>query len=410
MPDAFPRLRGEVDAAPASRDGETYYILYDRAGITPSRLLVSAMGLLIAGRLDGSSSVLEIADTLSREYGGIVACSEVEMIVDALDEALFLDGSRFQDFHAQAVRDFRTADIRQPGSAGSAYADDADTLTKELEAMLAGAPAPEESPARRDRHPKGIIVPHIDYIRGAPGYGQAYRLLKERPAPETVVVLGTAHIPLGERFSLCDKDFATPLGTVGVDRDLSDHLRRSLLPLADVDSDILAHRGEHSIELQAVWLRHIYGDGVRIVPLLSASLGEFIDGDRDPSEAIADPVLAAMSACLGEMVEREGVMLMASADLSHVGPRFGDSREVTNQFMAEVEDVDRDYLEAVAVSALAGLEVLAGHRDRYHVCGSACIYTLGRALNGARAHLLGYHQAVTPEMRQAVTYAAMVFD
>lgn len=410
MPEAFPKLRGEVDAAPANRDGETYYILYDRAGITPSRLLVSPMGLLIAGRLDGASSVLDISDNLSREYGGVVACSEVEMIVNALDDALFLDGSRFQDFQAQAARDFRTAQLRQPGSAGSAYPDDQEALAFDLNAMMAAAPAPEEQVVRSDRHPRGIIVPHIDYMRGAPGYGQAYRLLSGRPAPRTVIVIGTAHVPLAERFAICDKDFATPLGTVAADRDICDRLRRALAPVADIDRDILAHRGEHSVELQAVWLRHIYGEDIRIVPLLAASVCEFLDGDRDPSEAARDPVIAAMADALTELSSEDGVMLMASADLSHVGPRFGDSREVTNQFMAEVEDVDRDYLEAVAVSAMAGLEVLAGHRDRYHVCGSACIFAMGRALPGARARLLGYHQAATPEMHQAVTYAAMVFD
>ncbi|MCL2001414.1 MAG: hypothetical protein FWG74_08280, partial [Planctomycetes bacterium] len=66
VPDAFPILRGEIDATPAARAGETFYILYDRGGLSPSRLLLSPLGLLIAGRLDGTASVLDISDLLSR--------------------------------------------------------------------------------------------------------------------------------------------------------------------------------------------------------------------------------------------------------------------------------------------------------------------------------------------------------
>ncbi len=410
-PDAFPRLRGEIDAAPASRDGETFYILYDRGGITSCRLLMSPLGLLIAGRLDGTASVLDISDRLSRELGGGgVSCSEVEKIVSALDEALFLDGIRFQDFQAQAARDFRAAPARSAGSAGSAYADDRAVLSADLDRMLREAPPPEEAPVARNAHPRGIVVPHLDFLRGSAGYGQCYRFLAGAPAPRTVVVLGTAHMPLHERFSLCDKDFETPLGRVPVDGDLIGRLRRAGGGRVDLDRDLLVHRGEHSIELQAVWLRHVYGPDVRIVPLLAGSLGEFLDGERPVREAAAEPAIRAVTECLAEAVAGGGVMIMASADLAHVGPRFGDPEEVTNRFLAGVEEVDREYLRAVAAGPVAGLESLAGHGDRHHVCGAACIFALGMALPGARAKLLGYHQAVTPEMRQAVTYAAMLFE
>ncbi len=410
MPEAYPRLRGEIDAAPAERDGETYYILYDRAGVSGSRLLTSPLGLLIAGRLDGTASVLDIADALGREYGGGFACDEIERVVSALDDALFLDDARFQDFQAQAARDFRDEPVRRAESAGSAYEDDPALLAAALDRILAEAPPPEEAGGADGAFPRGIIVPHIDYPRGAAGYGQAYGALQNAPAPRTVVVIGTAHTPLQERYSLCEKDFETPLGPVRTNRALCADIRRALGGRAGRDRDLLAHRGEHSIELQAVWLRHVYGDAVDIVPILAGSLGEFIDGDLRPDEAGRDPAVRAMASCLGEAVSRGGVMLMASADLAHVGPRFGDAREITDRFLAEVEELDRDYLEALSAGADSALESLASHRDSMHVCGSACIHAVGLALSGARTRLLGYHQAVTPEMRQAVTFAAMTFE
>ena len=411
VPDVFPKLRDEIDAAPASRDGEDFYIIYDRAGIAPSRLLVSPLALLVASRFDGRSSVLDIADRLSGEAeGGKLSCSDVGKIASALSEALFLDDPAFHDFRAQADRDFRAMPARPPGSAGSAYPDDPAALAADLDRMLAEAPPPEEQPGKSGGFPPGVMAPHIDYARGAHSYGQVYGFLRGRPAPRSVAVVGTAHLPMSGRYALCEKDFVTPLGTVRADRELCAAVRDALGPHCDVDRDVLTHRGEHSVELQAVWLRHIYGDRVRIVPLVANSFEEFIAGGRDPGRAPADPAIAAMAECLAGFVDGGDVMLVASADLSHVGPHFGDGREITNQFLAEVEGADRDYLTAVAGDAVAGLRSLAGHGDRYHVCGSACVFTVGLALAGTRGRLLGYHQALTQELRQAVTYASLVFE
>ncbi len=409
---AYPRLRPEIDAAPAEQAGETFYILYDRAGITPSRLLVSPLGLLIAGRLDGATSVLDISDTLSREFTGGVKCREVQHLVNALGDALFLDDEQFHDFQAQAARDFHNTLLRPAASAGSAYNADPDTLARDLDRMLEDAPPPEEPPeSPAPKHfPKGAVIPHIDYPRGAAAYGQCYRELQIRPAPKTVVVIGTAHVPMQERYAICEKDFATPFGTVRTDRDLCRRLAAALRPYYDPARDLLAHRAEHSIELHAVWLRHVYGPDIRIVPILAASLGDFIDGDRPPGDAAGEPDIQALANCLAAASATGEVMLLASGDLAHLGPRFGDPRELTQQFLAEAEEIDREYLAAAAEGAVRGLESLASHNDRNHVCGSACIFALGLALPETRARLLGYHQAVTPEMRQAVTFAGVFME
>ena len=408
MPDAVPRLRPEIDAAPASRNGESFYILYDRSGVSSSRLLISPLGLLIAGRLDGSSSILDISDSLGREAPGEAGCREVEMVVDALERAMFLEGTRFQDFAAQTERDFLACPIRRAGQAGSAYSDDPIRLSECLDRIIREAPEPEEAPLFRDR-PRGVVAPHLDFFRGAPGYGQAYRLLAGFPPPDTVVALGTAHTPLRERFSLCDKDFDTPLGLVRIDRGLTERLRRAVKPHGDVDRDVLAHRAEHSLELQAVWLRHVYGDGFSLAPLLVSPMTEFMDGSRDPGEAASDPAFRAVGDCLAAAAADGRTLIMASADLSHVGSRFGDARELSGSYLAEVEEADRSYLAAAASDPVEGLAFLASQRDRRHVCGAAPLFALGLSLAGAKASLLGYHQAVTPEMREAVTCAAMAF-
>ncbi|MDR0363349.1 MAG: AmmeMemoRadiSam system protein B [Planctomycetota bacterium] len=411
MPETYPKLRNEIDAAPADGGSEPYFIVYDRSGVAPTRLFASPFALLVASRLDGNTSILEIADQLGRETGdNAFTGSEVEKIVDALDEALFIDDSRFHDFREQADRDFRSSSVRLPGSAGSAYPESGVELAEDLDQMLADAPPPEEFIDAGEAFPRAVIVPHIDFTRGAPGYGQVYKYLSTRAQPRTVIVLGTAHLPLSQRFTLCEKDFQTPLGLVRTDREACGRIRDALAGVCDPDIDVLAHRGEHSVELQAVWLRHIYGADITIVPILAGSIGEFIE-DRvpDPKEAVNDGAIQALTASLGEFAQRGDVMIMASADLSHIGPRFGDEREISTAFLAEVEETDREYLSATATNPVEGLRRLAAHGDRYHVCGSAPIFLAVRSIGKVRGKLLGYHQAPTPEMRQAVTYASMVF-
>ncbi len=411
MADAFPKLRDEVDAAPASRDGEVFYIIYDRSGIVGSRLIVSPLALLVASRLDGRTSILDLADSLAAEAGSdAISCREINEIVGALDEAMFLDNSAFQDFKAQAERDFRTMEARPASSAGSAYSDNPEELAESLEQMLRDRPPAEETPSRRNTFPVGVISPHIDYTRGAHGYGQIYSLLRERNTPATIIVLGTAHLPISQPFSLCEKDYETPLGMVKVDHAVAQKIRDALQGHAEVDKDILAHRGEHSIELQTIWLRHIYGENTKIVPILVNSLSQYTEGGCEAGKACDEPALKALADCLASMVEEGEIMLMASADLSHVGPRFGDERELSNQFLGEVEASDREYLAAVMSDPVQGLESLAAHGDSHHVCGSAPIFVIGMALRGRESKLLGYHQALTPEMRQAVTYASVIFE
>jgi AmmeMemoRadiSam system protein B len=409
MSNAAPKLRGEIDAAPATRNGENYYVLYDRSGTSRSRLLLSPLGLLIAGRLDGTASILEIADTLNLETPWGVGCREVEMVASALGEALFLDDARFQDFAAQVGRDFLAAAVRPAVSAGSAYSADRSVLAADLDRIVREAPPPEETPPRMDRHPRGVVIPHLDYRRGAPGYGQAYRLLASLPKPKAVIVVGTAHMPLRERLTLCEKDFDTPFGKIGTARGLIAGLRRAIGKQGDLDREGLAHLNEHSVELQAVWLRHIYGADTPIVPLLAAPLGEFLDGRRVPAEAEEDSVLREAAKFLGGAAGSGEAMILASADLAHVGPRFEGKREAEEQLLAAVEESDREYLAAVSRSAGEGLETLAKAGEGLRVCGAAAIFILGLALPGSRATLLGYHQAITPEMGEAVTYAAMTF-
>ena len=400
MPSAHPRLRDDIDASPLRHQGQDLYVLFDQAAFSPARLAASPLVLWVMARLDGTVSVLDLYDRLLAESNpdaSAPSLADLMAVVDALDQALFLEGPRFDDFYDQLQRDFLASSERQATSAGAVYPDDPAELAASLNRILANAP-PDETPAA----PSGIapyaaIAPHIDYARGGAGYGQLYRHMAKCRPPESVVVLGVAHRSLNASISLCDKDFAIP-----GDHVLCDRARVSQLAALgkkhgqNWHEDAFAHRMEHSIELQAVWIHHVW-QYAKIIPILVDCPDD--DTIRSLAELFAD-----------WMTVPGGVMLVASVDLAHLGPRFGDERAVSDPFLGEVEVFDRARLSEWASGlSKTACEAVRDNENKYHWCGMGALSVLSRCLGERSGSLLGYHQAATPELEQAVSFASMIY-
>src|SRR5262249_28024387 len=115
-----------------------------------------------------------------------------------------------------------------------------------------------------------VIAPHIDFHRGGPAYAWAYRELAERCPADLFVIFGTCHAGMAEPFALTRKDWETPLGPVHVDQPFVDAVEaRSGVSCFRSES---AHRTEHSIEFQAVFLQYLFGGrrDFTIVPALTS--------------------------------------------------------------------------------------------------------------------------------------------
>jgi len=88
--------------------------------------------------------------------------------------------------------------------------------------------------------------------------------------------------------------------------------------------DAMNHKREHSIEFQAAFLRHLLGKReARIIPIL-AGLGDAQARRRSPRQ---DAKVASFFDAVKKLVDgRKGrIVVVAGADLAHVGPRFGDA-------------------------------------------------------------------------------------
>jgi AmmeMemoRadiSam system protein B len=219
------------------------------------------------------------------------------------------------------------------------------------------------------------------------------------------IVLGTVHTSITRPFALTRKAFETPLGPAEVDEECLEAL------LTRVGNryfdDEFAHRGEHSIEFQGVFLRHATPAHrpVRIVPILCGSFHRFVEDRRPPQDGDeVEEFLAAVRETLRALGGR--TVVLASADLAHIGPQFGESRPVTPGRLREVEEADRQMLASVETGDAEGFfRAVAKDGDRRHICGLPPIYGMLRILAGQRGRLLRYSQ--WPDPNGTVTFAAL---
>ncbi len=419
-----PALRPvESIVVPDPRHGQLL-VLRDTQGVTDASAAIPPPLIPIIARFSGARTCEQIAEEASREIGEEVPVELVVKLASELEQGLFLDGPRFRDALAKVQSEFASAPVRPASHAGGAYLSDPVELARYLdERCLEAAKANgkgghgngsngksrgKTSNGNARRTLVALVAPHIDPWRGAVGYGHAYGAMRsalESQSVDTFILLGTSHAPMRQPFALCRKAFATPLGALEADVGAIDALADAV-PF-DAYADQFNHKREHSLEFQAVFLKHLLGNRpAKIVPVL-AGLGEHQARGTDPAR---DGAVEKMLGALRSIVESRGgrAIVVAGADLAHVGPRFGDERPADGQLEA-LDATDRASLErAVTPDAPAFWEHVARDLETRRVCGLAPIYSLLRALpSGARGEVLHYEQTIDKEDGSVVSHAAV---
>lgn len=396
-----PRLR-YVEVIPLEHEGKPAFALRDPAGFAPHTVVVSPAVVLILQHFDGRRSVAEIAAAVSAAVSQEIPVQQIAELAASLDEARFLEGPAFDAHRHDVVTRFRAAPRREPSHAGQAYPAETEELRDWCTALPAAA-----APAAAGRL-VGAAAPHIDLRFGGASCKQVHETLRQRaPDVDTVVVLGTGHCA-ADPFVLTRQHYGTPLGDVLTDRELVDELARRLGD--DVFDAEFLHAQEHSIEFQAVFLRLGNAAPPRALPVLVGSFHEFLVTGQEPFE---DERIRRFVGELQDAVERLGrrVQYLASIDLSHLGPRYGDPCGLTAEEAAVVEQEDRALLALAAAGDAEGFFRHNQERaDRRRVCGFSALYTLLRLLPGARGTLLRYEQTTFPGTEDTVAHCAMLFE
>jgi len=230
--------------------------------------------------------------------------------------------------------------IRSAAVAGTFYPGDAPALSAELEELLGGV-------EQREPHlgfPKALVVPHAGYIYSGPVAARAYdELASARGIVSRVVMLGPVHrVPVRGLAIPSDDAFATPLGTIAIDRAALDQVRA----LPQVVTSDRAHLQEHALEVQ--------------LPFLQRQLGNFALAPFAVGDASVDEV--------AEVIERlwggPETLIVISTDLSHYHP-YAEARAIDGATLGRIGSFATDvhHEEACGATPLNGFLALAKARN-----------------------------------------------
>ncbi len=352
-----PRLRA-VRGFGMQQGEQTLLGLADARQISDKIVVTTPAAQTILPHMTGEHEVGEIVRRVNESLSGpqfanvqVEKLTEpvLQQFVAQLDDAGLLEGPTFDRILEQVREDFDRSSQLPP----SVTANFADSLVIEelgqeatdeqkgelgptkmrtvFEKWIGDALEKAKDPSF-DTLPKAIVAPHLDYARGWPNYAHAYGRCRVVDRPDRVIILGTNHFGFGTGVVGSDKGFETPLGVSPIDQRFVDALKAGL---GEEHSRRLFehrydHEREHSIELHAAWVQHVFGPGPADVegeqiPVFAALVhdpvaknGDSYDGNGLGLTAFVDAVKAAMREVGGK------TLVVASADLSHVGPQFGD--------------------------------------------------------------------------------------
>jgi AmmeMemoRadiSam system protein B len=405
----YPRLRS-VNVFPVRSSGQTLVCLQDPQNISEHALFLSPVVYFIVSLFDGQHSILDIQAEYMRKFKEFLYTEKIQVIIDQLDEAFFLEGERYQEAFRRREEDFRRSSFREAAFAGKSYEADPGKLRAQLEGYFTRTDGIGSLGGKRiESGLKGVIVPHIDFHRGGFCYAFGHREIWERNSSHCFIIFGTAHTPMENPFCLTRKDFITPLGTLTVDQELVEALQSRCSQNLFQDEGV--QRTEHSVEFQCVFLRYLYPEPnpLMIVPILSGSFHEAIDKGISPMEL--KPIRQFIDA-LGEAVSSLGrkFCYIASADLAHMGLQFGDPEGIDEYDLNVISQEDEEMLEYVKnLDGEGFFWSIAREKDRRKICGLPAIYSMLRVLGAGEGRVLKYGQAFTPEAQSVVSFASLAF-
>jgi AmmeMemoRadiSam system protein B len=395
----LPKVRFDIQITTAVIQGQQAMAVRDLIGLQKDVVMLKPEMLSLLPLFDGEHTIRDLQLLLMRQQGNqLVMMHEAEQVVQNLDRLLILQTDRYEKKKQELKESFSSLDQRPMSHAGSAYPKEPNELKALLNEIIAGVKN------NSDRVPEPIrvlVAPHIDLSAGRSAYGKAYTPIKGTK-PDRLVILGTGHNLDEGLFSLTTKDYLTPLGRFPTDIDAVGILQKAGAGI--VASDDFAHRNEHSIEFQMVFLRFLMDQDTPVVPVLVGSFVEYVNKVDRPAEI---PQVASFLKAVSEMIN-EKTLLVAGVDLSHVGPKFGHPHPASH-YEDNFRAHDQALLDAVCAGSVTDFWA-EGKRvqDQYHVCGFGALACLLEILPGLNGRVLDYQVWHEDQTRSAVSFASAI--
>ena len=230
---------------------------------------------------------------------------------------------------------------------------------------------------------QACLVPHAGYVYSGHVAGAVFARIA---VPKKIVILGVRHYPRGENAAILSSGaWRTPLGDAMIDEPLAEALRAACPLLREDD---VAHRDEHSLEVQIPFLQILQPE-FTFVPM---ALGTVRFDDLVTIGEAIGRVLAAFG---------EEILLLTTSDLNHY----------ENATTTRIKD--RKAIDRILELDARGLYDTC-RNESISMCGlgpTVAMLTTLQSLRPTRPELVRYATSgdVSGDFSAVVGYAGMLF-
>jgi AmmeMemoRadiSam system protein B len=266
--------------------------------------------------------------------------------------------------------------VRQPIVSGQFYPAEAEKLKNLLASFILEEP--------KKMLAKAVILPHAGYIySGKVAATTVNKILGQK----RIIILGPKHTPEGLDYALWPKgSWNTPLGEVEIDEELAEKI---LVKGSCIKADYLAHKFEHSIEVELPVLLHFFGE-FKFVPIACQVAKNLT------YEQVATQIYE------GIKLVKDRVLLVASSDMTHYEPDI-TARKKDRLALEHITNLDEEgFLKEVS-------------KENITVCGIApvaILISLAKKLGAKKAQVALYQTSAdaSGDYSSVVGYAGVIIS
>ncbi len=192
--------------------------------------------------------------------------------------------------------------MREPAVSGTFYPSDKNELADFIDNAI------KEARLKHDvENAVSYVAPHAGYIYSGRTAAYTFSAImgkKDIESIETFVIIGPNHTGNGKPIATSMQDWNTPLGIMQNDKELSNLIAKA----KGTDKDEMAHRDEHSVEVELPFVKQLFPDTKACFICMG---DQSIEAAQLLSNAIADAVKAT----------GRKIILLASSDFNHYESR-----------------------------------------------------------------------------------------
>ena len=272
-----------------------------------------------------------------------------------------------------------TLNLRPSPIAGTWYEGRPEPLKRNIDAYLDNAQLPE-LPGKVI----GVIAPHAGHRYSGAVAGYAFATLRGR-TPDLVAVISPMHHAYPQPLITSSHEaYATPLGTIPIDKSAMDALNTALLTDPGIGLSPVPHDPEHSLEIELPFLQRALASDFKLLPVMVRA--------QDPG------ISQGLGKALASVLRGKDYILVASTDLSHFYDQ-GTANKLDREMLRQIEAFSP---EGVFEAERTGKGFACGH------AAVAAVLWASRELGADTVKLLHYATSgdVTGDYSGVVGYGA----